>query len=1279
MPAYAGPLAPVEAPLVPLGLVPLVPLFAAIVVALFGARMGRRRATHFALGATLLALALSLVDTARLASLDPARRALFDVAFRIARIGSLDVNASFVLDPLGAGFLLVALLVVAITHVSARKLIEDDRAALRFAATASLFASGLSLVALAADAIVWLFGWAAVVLATGIFIAGGKTSQASASAGMRAGVVASFGGAAIVSGLVFLFWGLGGAWLDEGRFLADFRARFVPVYAEGRLPAEQTIAEDVDRPRGERDVKSIAERAEKRGTLTFTSHPGARVYLGVSDRAQLAQNPAPFAVSPFVRRDIPAGTHSVVIVPGGGATVTGDGLEVAWIEGLVVPEGEDVRIAPLGPTVAFREIRDQLVIRDAEGRQSVARALAGKFGAGSIGLVTLACLLLFFGAAATSATFPFSGWLPRAASSLSPPALALVLGLALAPGPLLLVRLSDLYTLSSTASGVVTVFGVLSTALAGLRAALEHRHPHRLVFVAIAAVGLAFVAISLDEPAFAVVLLSLHALVRAATSLRTPEPREKRPTKELSFPGARALLDGPGAKLGEALFEAANTIARAASKLVSTIDDLVLGLPARLFERLFSLFAALVLLGLAAPAFADEPAGRAVLRPEFGGERVELSLAPDGEHMTGAFFVRNEGPGPLELSRVDARTSAADPRLPPGITVTVEGPRAVTRIAPGQERRVTVRWRYEAARARELYGQVIVESNSRTGGAEPGRPLAIAIHAERPLGLGFLGKSPLSVVVFFPLLGTLLALLLRVTRRDHPRVLAATSALVHGSLLAFVAWLCVRFDRAMSPADGNDGFQFLERARLFPSLGVEYFLGVDGISLALVAAAVLLAFVASIASATLRDRAATYHALAGLFLTASLGVLVSLDLFLFCAFFLLGVLPTSLLVARRGGPGPRRAAARVLVSSLIGAALLCAASFFLWQNADPTYLATGEFVLRAAAIPELARVAWVEQGLTIGGYSAVKVLWTALFVAFALRMSVFPFPGYLADMHAEADASTSVLLSGALLSTGVYGILRLNVGVLPDGMRWAALTVSILGAAGILVSALAAIAQDDLKRFLARIAGAHGGIALLGIGALTPQGFEASVVMAAMHGVILGLLFVLVSVLESRVQTRDLGRFGGLAREMPLFSMLFGLGMLASLGLPLLAGFWGPLLALWGAFARERAIGAFGAFGMVALAAVHIFAMGHLLFGEAREEWQKSKYLEPFGGKFPALHGRELVAALPLAIGLVLLGVAPRPLLGMVDQACLSMHRLVDRPGPSQIAAADPHRDSARA
>ncbi|MRG94095.1 NADH-quinone oxidoreductase subunit M [Polyangium spumosum] len=1280
MPAYAGPLAPVEAPLVPLGLVPLVPLLVAIVVALFGVRIGRRRVTHLGLGATLLSLAVVLAGAARLASLEPARRALFDVAFRLLRIGTLDASASFVLDPLATAFLLAALLAVLGVHLLAPRFVEDDRASIRFTACASLLASGVSLVVLAADAIGWLFGWGAVVLATGLFLVQGKSTQAAASAGVRAGVVASFGGVAFAGGFVLLFWGLGGAWLDEGQFLSDYRARFVPVHAEGRIPHEETVAEDVDRPRGERDAKIIAERAEQRGFLTFTSHAGARVYLGVSDRAQLAQNPAPFAIAPFVRRPIPAGSHAVVVAPGGGAMVTGDGLEVTWIERLVVLEGEEVRIAPVGSTVAFREIHDQLVMRDETGRHLLAHSLLRKHGAGSIGLVTLACLLLFVGALATSATFPFSGWLPRAASLLSRPALALVLGLSLAPGPLLLVRFSDLLSFSSTASTIVTTLGVLAALLAGLRVLIERRRLHRLVFLALTSVGLSFVSVGLEAPTFAVVLLSLQALLLPLVCLRTTSERpDERPREARTFPGAR-LLEGLGPRLGEATLEGATTIARFASKLVSAIDDLVLGLPARLLSRLFSLFVALVLLGFASPAFADDaPSGRAVLRPEFGGDHVELTLSPDGEQMTGAFLLRNEGPGLLEVSRVELRTSPADPRLPPGLTVTVEGARVplVTRIPAGQERRVVVKWRYEAARARELYGQVLVESSTRAGD-EPARPLVMPLRAERPLGLGLLGRgllgrAPLFVVVFFPLLGTLLALLLRLARRDHSRTLAATSAAVHGALLLFVGWLCYRFDRLFTRADGNDGFQLIERSRLFPSLGVEWSIGVDGVSLVLVASAVLVAFVASITSATLRERASTYHALAGLFLTASLGVLVSLDLFLFCAFWLLGLLPACFLVARRGGPGPRRAAARVLVSSLIGAALLCAASYWLWQNGDPTYLSTGEAVRRSAAIPELARVAWVDKGLLLFGHSAVKVVWTALFLAFALRLSAFPLPGYLADLHSESDTPTSVLLSGALFVTGVYGLLRLGVGVLPDGMRWAAMTVSILGVVAIFVSAFAAMAESDLKRFLARIAGAHVGFVFLGMGSLTPQGFEASVAVAALHGVIVGLLFVLVSALESRVSSRDLGRFGGLSREMPLFALLFGLAMLASLGMPLLAGFWGPLLALWGAFARERWIGVLGAAGFVVLAGVHLFAMAHLLFGEAREEWRTSKYLEPFGGKFPAMHGREIAAALPLVIVVVVLGIWPRPLLGMVDTASREMHRLVDRPGPLQIAAIPVH------
>jgi NADH-quinone oxidoreductase subunit M len=379
-------------------------------------------------------------------------------------------------------------------------------------------------------------------------------------------------------------------------------------------------------------------------------------------------------------------------------------------------------------------------------------------------------------------------------------------------------------------------------------------------------------------------------------------------------------------------------------------------------------------------------------------------------------------------------------------------------------------------------------------------------------------------------------------------------------------------------------------------------------------------------------------------------------------------------VGLRGGEERRRAAMKSLLATLVSGALLFAASIWLWQSADPTYLAAGEAVSRAAAIPELARVAWVAKGAVIFGLPAVKVLWVALFFAFVSRLALAPFHGGRVDASAEADPPASALITGALVALPVYGLLRLNVGLLPEATRWAAPAMAIFGVVNLVFGALCAMAQADLKRHLAWLSVARMGLPLLAIGAMTPQTIQASLLEAAAHGPIAALLALLAGALEARAHTRDIGRFGGLAADMPRFSALFTLGILASLGLPGLAGFWGPSLTLLGAFPRYRALTVVAAAGLVLLAAAHLWSLGHVVLGEKREEWMSSKYLEPFGGKFPELYRRELAAALPLLIALVALGVWPRPLLGLIDAACLDTHRLLDAAGPSQIAEA-PHRN----
>jgi NADH-quinone oxidoreductase subunit M len=212
------------------------------------------------------------------------------------------------------------------------------------------------------------------------------------------------------------------------------------------------------------------------------------------------------------------------------------------------------------------------------------------------------------------------------------------------------------------------------------------------------------------------------------------------------------------------------------------------------------------------------------------------------------------------------------------------------------------------------------------------------------------------------------------------------------------------------------------------------------------------------------------------------------------------------------------------------------------------------------------------------------------------------------------------------------------------------------------------MAQKDLKKLVAYSSVSHMGFCLLAMGAMTPQGIQAALVQMFNHGLITSMLFTLVGVVYDRVHTRDLDKFGGLASEMPLYTAFVGFAFMASLGLPGLSGFWGEAMTFIGAFPRHRVLTMLAATGVIVTAAYHLWALQRMFLGKFREEWRHNKYLEPFGGKFPEINARELVSIVPLAALVLVLGFWPRPLLKLIDRGSLEVHRLVDRPGQTQIA-----------
>jgi NADH-quinone oxidoreductase subunit M len=657
--------------------------------------------------------------------------------------------------------------------------------------------------------------------------------------------------------------------------------------------------------------------------------------------------------------------------------------------------------------------------------------------------------------------------------------------------------------------------------------------------------------------------------------------------------------------------------------------------------------------------------GQVALRLE-GNQSGPLEMRWQDNGFRGELWVDNHGLGPLAVSRIAVRTSQADPRVPAGVTVTFDDGQTSASIPAGQAKKAIVRWTPpRAPRMLELYGHVLVESD-----ALEHRAVAMGIHAEHELGgAPWLFNHILSWMTFLPLLGMLAIFGLYLAGHKKDEQLKWLGVGLMAVELALAVWLFVVYQRDVGRAAGNDGFQFVERAVWIRSLHVEYYIGVDGQSISMVLLTALVSFVAAIASFSVKVRLKGYWAMFLLLVTGMMGVFVSLDLFLFYVFWEVMLLPMYFLIGVWGGPRKEYAAIKFFLYTLAGSVFMLLAFIALYYNADPSYLVDGTATAHTFSIPELMRVDFVGKNLTILGMSFVKVIWVVLFVGFAIKVPMFPFHTWLPDAHVEAPTAISVILAGVLLKMGTYGMLRFNFGLLPEATQWAAPVVAVFGVINIIYGAFCAMAQEDLKRLVAYSSVSHMGYCLLGMGALTPHGIEAAIVQMFNHGTITSMLFTLVGVVYDRAHTREIGRFGGMATEMPLYTAFFGFAFMASLGLPGLSGFIGEVLTFVGAFPVYPAMTIIAATGVIVTAGYHLWALQRVFLGKFREEWRASHALEEFGGKFPEMNLREAMSLAPMAIVVLVLGFWPRPLLSLIDAGVVDLTNLVNPSGASQIAA----------
>jgi NADH-quinone oxidoreductase subunit M len=652
------------------------------------------------------------------------------------------------------------------------------------------------------------------------------------------------------------------------------------------------------------------------------------------------------------------------------------------------------------------------------------------------------------------------------------------------------------------------------------------------------------------------------------------------------------------------------------------------------------------------------------------GDRGPLVLAYQNGAFAGQFLITNAGDEPLVVSRVAIRGDDDDVRAPPRLQAHfVEGSASTQTIAPGASRAVAVTWSPPRdARMRQAFAHVVVTTNDETAGE-----VAMGVRAQVPWPVPFLFDHALSLITFLPLLGALVIVVLASLGKGGARSSRGIALAVTAAQCVLAAWLWWGFRGEVTRVDGNDGLQFVEHAIWVRALGVEYFLGVDGLSMPMVLLTALVSFVGCIASASVETKERGYYALYLLLVTGMMGVFVALDLLLFYVFWEVMLLPMYFLIGMWGGPRKEYAAIKFFLYTLVGSVLMLLAFLALHLASDRTFLVDGSTALHSWSIPELSRVSFAGKHLTIFGLAFVKVVWVLLFLCFAIKIPMFPFHTWLPDAHVEAPTPVSVILAGVLLKMGTYGLLRVNFAVLPEATRWAAGAMVAFGVVNVVYGAFCAMAQDDLKRLVAYSSVSHMGFCLMGLGALTPQGIAACLVQMVSHGIVTSMLFLVVGVLYDRAHTRSMRAFGGLAGEMPIYATFAGLGFMASLGLPGLSGFWGEALALLGAFPSYRALTSFAATGLILSAAYHLLALQRVFLGKLAPAWRSSAALDPFGGRFPDVTSREVATLLPLAALAIVFGFWPAPLFALIAGGVRDVSALVNPPGPEQIALAAQH------
>ncbi len=486
------------------------------------------------------------------------------------------------------------------------------------------------------------------------------------------------------------------------------------------------------------------------------------------------------------------------------------------------------------------------------------------------------------------------------------------------------------------------------------------------------------------------------------------------------------------------------------------------------------------------------------------------------------------------------------------------------------------------------------------------------------------GLPLLTLITFVPLVG---AIVIAFIPRDNV-------GLVRGAALftALVSWaLSLLLLVGFLPSHPN--FQFIERADWIPAFGIQYKLGVDGLSVALVVLTTTLTWISILASfRPIRERVKEYMISFLILEVGMIGVFVALDLFLFYIFFEIVLVPMYLIIGIWGGANRIYATIKFVLYTLVGSLLMLVgilATAFAFQAAHG-----GSWV--GAFDYETLRQFSFDNTLQLFAF-------LAFFLAFAIKIPMFPFHTWLPDAHVEAPTAGSVILAGILLKLGGYGFIRFAVPLFPEAAHTYAPAIIVLSVIAIIYGAIVSLVQPDLKKLIAYSSVSHMGFVTLGIFVFQQQGLQGAILQMVNHGLITGALFLLVGVIYERTHDRTIAKMGGLSGQTPVYAAAFGFFAFASAGLPGLSGFIGEFLTLVGAFASNPWVAAVSTFVMIFAAGYLLWMFQRMFFGDLSEFFQHHLH------DLVDLRPVEVVTLVPLGVLVVAFGLFPGIVLTLVQ------------------------------